>query len=83
MYFEARPGKPIRLSVSAGAAVFPHDGRTYEDLLAAADNRMYRDKSQRKTGPTSRAAARRQPLPFREEPEPASTTPRIAAGGAV
>ena len=35
-------------SISAGAAVFPHDGDTYESLLAKADSRMYRDKSVRK-----------------------------------
>ena len=83
LYFEGRPGKPIPLSVSAGVAVFPHDGRTYEDLLAAADNRMYRDKSQRKTGSAARMAARRQPLPFRDEPEPASAGASAALGGAV
>ena len=30
-------GKRIRLAASAGAAVFPHDGTTYEELLADAD----------------------------------------------
>ena len=37
-----------RLAVSIGAAIFPHDGETYEALLATADSRMYRDKSRRK-----------------------------------
>ncbi len=46
--FEARPGKRVPISISAGAAVFPQDGDTYEALLAKADSRMYRDKSQRK-----------------------------------
>jgi diguanylate cyclase (GGDEF)-like protein/putative nucleotidyltransferase with HDIG domain len=46
--FEARPGMTIPLSISAGSAVFPHDGDSYEALLAKADSRMYRDKSQRK-----------------------------------
>ena len=41
-------GKRIRLKASAGAAVFPHDGRTYEELLAQADRRMYQDKSMRR-----------------------------------
>jgi GGDEF domain-containing protein len=41
--------------LSAGAAVFPHDGECYEALLAAADSRMYRDKSERRTH--DRAAA--------------------------
>jgi diguanylate cyclase (GGDEF)-like protein/putative nucleotidyltransferase with HDIG domain len=46
--FEARPGKRLRLGASAGAAVFPHDGSTYEALLADADHRMYRDKASRR-----------------------------------
>ncbi len=45
---EARAGKRIRLAVSAGAAVFPQDGTTYEALLADADHRMYRDKASRR-----------------------------------
>jgi predicted signal transduction protein with EAL and GGDEF domain len=36
------------MMISVGAAVFPHDGDSYESLLAKADSRMYRDKSQRK-----------------------------------
>jgi len=54
---EARPGDPLSLSISAGAAVFPHDGDTYEALLAKADSRMYGDKSARKTDPERRVAA--------------------------
>ncbi len=42
------PGKRLRLAVSAGASVFPHDGTTYEALLADADQRMYRDKAARR-----------------------------------
>ena len=38
----------IPIMLSAGAAVFPHDGDCYEALLAAADSRMYRDKSERR-----------------------------------
>jgi diguanylate cyclase (GGDEF)-like protein/putative nucleotidyltransferase with HDIG domain len=45
---EVRPGKLVRLAVSAGASVFPHDGTTYETLLAEADHRMYRDKAARR-----------------------------------
>jgi diguanylate cyclase (GGDEF)-like protein len=45
---EVRPDLRIPLQISAGAAVFSHDGETYEALLAKADSRMYRDKSQRK-----------------------------------
>jgi diguanylate cyclase (GGDEF)-like protein len=33
------------VSVSIGAAAFPSDGRTSEDLLAEADRRMYKNKS--------------------------------------
>jgi diguanylate cyclase (GGDEF)-like protein/putative nucleotidyltransferase with HDIG domain len=46
--FEIRPGKPLSISVSAGTSVFPHDGATEEALLAAADQRMYRDKAARR-----------------------------------
>ena len=38
----------MHLAVSAGAAVFPQDGTTYEALLADADHRMYRDKAARR-----------------------------------
>ena len=46
--FEARPGKMLPLAISVGASIFPHDGDSYETLLATADSRMYRDKSRRK-----------------------------------
>lgn len=46
--FESRPGLPLRLGVSVGLALYPDDGATYEALLAAADRRMYTDKSRRK-----------------------------------
>ncbi len=48
VFFEARPGKRIRLGVSIGTAVFPHDGESYEALLATADSRMYQNKADRK-----------------------------------
>jgi diguanylate cyclase (GGDEF)-like protein/putative nucleotidyltransferase with HDIG domain len=48
LQFEARPGKQLSLAISVGAAVFPHDGDSYEMLLATADSRMYRDKTKRK-----------------------------------
>jgi GGDEF domain-containing protein len=41
--FEPRPGVRVSLSISAGASRFPHDGRTFDELLAPADARMYRD----------------------------------------
>ncbi len=53
---EVRPGKRLPLAVSAGAAVFPHDGTTYEALLAEADHRMYRDKAARRGQLRSSAA---------------------------
>jgi diguanylate cyclase (GGDEF)-like protein len=46
--FEVAPNVRAPLTMSAGAAVFPRDGDTYEALLARADNRMYLDKSRRK-----------------------------------
>jgi diguanylate cyclase (GGDEF)-like protein len=48
LVFEPAPGRSVSLSISAGAAVFPGDGETYESLLAKADSRMYHDKSLRK-----------------------------------
>jgi diguanylate cyclase (GGDEF)-like protein/putative nucleotidyltransferase with HDIG domain len=44
LVFEAKPGVRMPLSISAGAAVFPHDGSSYEVLMAKADRRMYRNK---------------------------------------
>jgi diguanylate cyclase (GGDEF)-like protein/putative nucleotidyltransferase with HDIG domain len=54
--FEPRPGNPLPLSISAGAAVFPHDGDSYESLLAKADSRMYLNKSLRKQGLSRQSA---------------------------
>jgi diguanylate cyclase (GGDEF)-like protein/putative nucleotidyltransferase with HDIG domain len=55
---DVRSGKRLRLGVSAGAAVFPHDGSTYEELLADADHLMYRDKAARRGhGATANATA--------------------------
>jgi GGDEF domain-containing protein len=51
---EVHNGESLRLSVSAGAAIFPGDGATYETLLATADHRMYRDKHARHGPPTVR-----------------------------
>jgi GGDEF domain-containing protein len=49
------------LSISAGAAVFPHDGNSYEVLMAKADRRMYRNKVMHKRDAQTRAAAAQQP----------------------
>jgi diguanylate cyclase (GGDEF)-like protein len=47
--FEVAPGCRLTLTSSAGAAVFPHDGRTYERLIQVADQRMYFDKQARRS----------------------------------
>ena len=54
--FEPRPGVRVSLSISAGAARFPLDGRTFDELLAAADARMYRDKAGRRSRTSGRHA---------------------------
>jgi hypothetical protein len=46
----------LSLSISAGAARFPADGRTFEELLAVADERMYRDKAGRRARHNARMA---------------------------
>jgi diguanylate cyclase (GGDEF)-like protein len=55
LIFEARAGKRLQLGISIGAAVFPHDGDSYETLLATADSRMYRDKARRKRHSSGRS----------------------------
>ena len=47
--FEPRPGVRLSLSISAGPARFPNDGHSFDELLAAADERMYRDKAVRRS----------------------------------
>ena len=47
--FEPRPGVRVGLSISAGCARFPDDGRTFNELLMLADERMYRDKAGRRS----------------------------------
>ena len=47
--FEPRPGVRVGLSISAGCARFPDDGRTFNELLMVADERMYRDKAGRRS----------------------------------
>ena len=55
--FEPRPGVLMSLSISAGAARFPADGRSFDELLAVADERMYRDKAGRRARHNARVAA--------------------------
>ena len=47
--FEPRPGVRVGLSISAGCARFPTDGKTFEELLMVGDERMYRDKAGRRS----------------------------------
>jgi diguanylate cyclase (GGDEF)-like protein len=47
-----------RLGASIGSAEFPHDGRTIEALLTAADARMYRNKADRQRARASIALER-------------------------
>jgi diguanylate cyclase (GGDEF)-like protein/putative nucleotidyltransferase with HDIG domain len=54
--FEPRPGVRVSLSISAGPARFPMDGSTFEELLAAADERMYQDKAGRRSRSAGRHA---------------------------
>ena len=57
--FEPRPGVRMALSISAGPARFPEEGATFEELLAAADERMYRDKASRRSRNSGRHAQMR------------------------
>jgi diguanylate cyclase (GGDEF)-like protein/putative nucleotidyltransferase with HDIG domain len=54
--FEPRPGVRVSLSISAGTARFPADGASFEELLAAADEKMYRDKAGRRSRNSGRHA---------------------------
>jgi diguanylate cyclase (GGDEF)-like protein len=65
--FEVSPGIRVPLTMSAGAAVYPADGNSYEALLARADSRMYADKSRRKAGALRQQ--RLQTAAFRIDPE--------------
>jgi diguanylate cyclase (GGDEF)-like protein len=47
--FEPRPGVRVSLSISAGAARLPEDGDSFDELLVAADERMYHDKAGRRS----------------------------------
>ena len=55
--FEPRPGVRVSLSISAGPARFPQDGKTFEELLATADARMYHDKASRRSRHSARHVA--------------------------
>ncbi|MGE4066280.1 MAG: HD domain-containing phosphohydrolase [Vicinamibacterales bacterium] len=93
--FEAAPGACQPLAISAGAAIYPMDGDTYEALLAAADSRMYEDKARRKqlaatdggqaSGPRDVAPAGRRAglgiVSRRRRPSQANRSKSIAAAG--
>ena len=46
---DVNDGARVPLRISAGIAVFPHDGDNYEALIARADREMYQNKSSRKS----------------------------------
>jgi len=52
----AHDGKGPTLSVSVGAAVYPHDGENIESLLSAADTAMYSMKGERASAAHSKQA---------------------------
>jgi diguanylate cyclase (GGDEF)-like protein/putative nucleotidyltransferase with HDIG domain len=52
--FEPRPGVRTPLSISAGCARFPGDGMSLDELLVAADARMYQDKAGRRAQSAAR-----------------------------
>jgi diguanylate cyclase (GGDEF)-like protein len=52
--FEPRPGVQTPLSISAGCARFPVDGMSLDELVVAADGRMYQDKASRRAQKAAR-----------------------------
>jgi diguanylate cyclase (GGDEF)-like protein/putative nucleotidyltransferase with HDIG domain len=80
---EVRAGRHVRLGASAGAAVFPHDGTTYEQLLAYADHLMYRNKASRRVQvPATATGAGEVSASMLEQPVPlgaAVPRPRLAS----
>jgi diguanylate cyclase (GGDEF)-like protein len=48
LWVEPVPGRRVPLSVSVGAATFPDEADSAENVIAVADHRMYRDKGERK-----------------------------------
>lgn len=55
--FEPNPGIRVALSISAGMARFGEDGRTFEELLAVADSRMYHDKATHRSRGAQRSSS--------------------------
>jgi diguanylate cyclase (GGDEF)-like protein/putative nucleotidyltransferase with HDIG domain len=81
--FEVRPGKPVKLGISVGAAVFPQDGDVYETLLATADSRMYQNKAARKRRGTSGGPDRGSPDLFASLADLTDTEIQRAASGVI
>ena len=48
LWVEPLPGRIVPLAVSIGAATLPDDADTVDRVISVADQRMYRDKAQRK-----------------------------------
>jgi diguanylate cyclase len=56
----AADGRDPELSVSVGAAIYPHDGQTIESLLSSADAALYAMKAKRTASdPTSDSSKNR------------------------
>jgi diguanylate cyclase (GGDEF)-like protein len=49
LHVKVTPSVTVGLSISVGVAVSPEDGTEYDDLLAAADRRMYQNKASNRT----------------------------------
>ena len=62
--FEPHPGVRMPLSISAGCARFPLDGVTVEELVVAADARMYQDKAERRAARSPRMRATESEIEF-------------------
>jgi diguanylate cyclase (GGDEF)-like protein len=54
--FEPKPGVKAPLRISAGVAIYPADGESFDALLASADTRMFEDKGDRAERVASPAA---------------------------
>ena len=58
MITEARPGLLLRSAISVGVGTRPEDGESYDELLAAADRRMYENKQRRRAAVASKPPIR-------------------------
>lgn len=60
---EVKRGVVVPLRVSVGAALFPADGESFEQLLAVADVRMFQDKNRRATRSADATSRRSDSVP--------------------